>query len=143
MKPEQAIEILKERGLKFRDTRSIQWKANISIWTLLILLIYHRDSVAILSESCCLKALVLTSILLVHLGFCFLVQRSLEYDKAIGDIIVENLDRNPEAIFKVSKGEIKSRQAKGLLRPTTITWFILQVGLTGILILIFCVSTNP
>ena len=142
MKPEQALEILKERGLKFRDTRSIQWKANISIWSLLILLIYHRDSIPILSESCCLKGFVLISIVLIHLGFCILVQRSLEYDRAIGDIIHDNLDRNPDAIFKITQGEIKSRRAKGLLKLTTIAWFIVQVGLTGILIIIFCVSNN-
>ena len=138
MKPEQALEILKERGLKFRDTRSIQWKANISIWTLLVLLIYHRDSISFLSDSTCLKLIVLGSIIIIHLGFCILVQHSLEYDRAIGDIIQQNLDKNPDAIFRINKGEIKNLQSKGMLKPTTFAWLFLQTGLTGVLILIYC-----
>lgn len=138
MTKEESIEVFKERGAKFRDTRSIQWKANISIWTLLALLVAKSDDIYIFPDSSFGTFIIGFLFVFIHFMFCYLVQRSLEYDRALMDLIKNNWDTlQQDDNILIAENEIEHQQGKGMLKTTTILWLIIQPLLSAFLYYIY------
>jgi len=129
MKRSEAMDIYKGRLEKFKNTQSIQWKMNLSIWTLLTLAIYNNNIFNNLDT--CIKPIILFLISGIHLWYCILTQKSLNADKAIGDDIVEQLneiqDEQQQIIVTLKKKGNHSNWA----------WVVLQTAITVILSIIF------
>lgn len=127
MKRNEAMDVYKGRLEKFKNTQSIQWKMNLSIWTLLVLAIYYSDNIKL--DACFLFAFLL-AICVIHFWYCILTQKSLNSDKAINDDIINQLnktqDDNQSIIVTYNKGS-------GRLN---LNWVILQGAITVILAIV-------
>lgn len=141
MTRQEAMDIYKDRSSKFRNTQSIQWKMNISIWTLLVLAIYYKSELHLptINSSCLtwsffFEIVASLFIILIHGYFCYKVQKSLNNDKAVLNEIVNHLNKdvNKKADIPVDY------KAKSTISPWP--WISIQVSVTSVLALIFCIA---
>lgn len=147
MKREEAIEIYKERSSKFNQTRTIQWKMNLSIWTLLVFAIFYKEQMSLsvcgcFCErcACLIEEIIGIIVIVIHGAFCYFIQRSLDFDKKFNDLIVDKLNKSDSntltlADIKEVKEEIKKESNK-----PTVHWMILQLSLTTVLVIVFWLS---
>ncbi len=122
------MDIYKGRLEKFKNTQSIQWKMNLSIWTLLVLAIYKNDFIEL--NTCLL--IILIFICLIHLGYCILTQKSINSDKAVTDNIIDALKNSEQENVNIDvklKGKISNC-------PSWL-WILLQTAITVVLSVIF------
>ena len=125
MKRNEAMDVYKGRLEKFKNTQSIQWKMNLSIWTLLALAIYYNGPINKLNT--CFLLFLLGSICVIHFCYCLKTQESLNDDKAVNDDIVKRLNKK--------KKRVKVRfTKKGEFSLTSFYWIILQTAITGVLV---------
>ena len=122
------MEVYKCRSEKFKNTQSIQWKMNLSIWTLLVLAIYNNANIELNPY----LFIILLSICSIHFVYCTLTQKSINADKAVNDnIIIElsNSDQQSVNIDVKTKGKLSNW--------TSWFWIVLQTAITVILSIIF------
>ena len=134
MDRKEALEIYKVRSEKFRNTQLIQWRMNISIWTLLVLAIFYKSNVGFvhcnwhcISLTCSSEIAIAIFVIIIHWCYCNMTQKSLNYDKALNTDILEQLNNEVTSIAIDYK--IKPR--------SSFWWVILQTSLTVILAVIF------
>jgi|GEM_PF-4051768 len=125
MDRKEVMEIYKDRASKFQNTQSIQWKMNLSIWTLLVLAIFRKENLK-LPE--CTTILILSMLVGVHLWYCVKTQRSLDFDKKVNNDIIKQLNdiEAPDGL------KVKLNSGK-----STWPWVLLQVVVTIILAMVF------
>ena len=136
----EVMEVYKDRSSKFTNTQLIQWRANISIWTLLALAINYKNQINLSTTENSDEWKLLPEIgiglflLFIHSSFAYKIQKSLEFDKKIKNEIIDQLNKstNPnESNFVVDLPKEKNKIAG---------WIILQVSVTLILIIVFLYS---
>lgn len=131
----EALEIYKDRSAKFENTQSIQWKMNLSIWTLL--------GLAIVAELKFDGNLVWfgVAVILLHAWFCGRIQSSLESDKDLKKKIIKALNKIDEKKTETNFDSITVKLPK---ESTGIgsrhwQWVFIQTSITTLLV-IFLVS---
>ena len=133
MDRKEALEIYKVRSEKFRNTQLIQWRMNISIWTLLVLAIFYKSDVAL--DDCnwrcigltCVSEIASVILIIIHGFYSKKTQESLNYDKTLNNEILENLNN-----------EVTSITIDYKIKPSTSYWWVvLQTSVTAILAIIF------
>lgn len=142
MTRQEAIEIYKERSAKFKNTQSVQWKMNISIWSLFALSIYHKRQMNFPTcEGCCIKwgcileIIIGILVIFIHGFFCYKIQKSLDSDKKIKHSIAQQLNASVDDLLNVQVDlEVVSTRSPW-------AWVILQISITIILALVFCISS--
>lgn len=145
MKREEAIEIYKEESKRFESTRSIQWKFNIGIWTVLALAIQFKEQIGFkyyehfhcfCYQLYLIHIAVLASIviLVIHCWFTYMIQVSLTDSKAVKDVL------NKELNNRESKNEdiqVIVKDVHGRHEGNFYAWIILEASITLFLLLIF------
>jgi hypothetical protein len=135
MNRQEALEVYKERGSKFKNTQSIQWRMNLSAWTLLVLAIHYKAD--LVSTSCdwpCVyfPDLAITLIPIIHFVYCVMTQSSLAFDKAASTHLLDQLNDTTNETITFKTDEISSGIGlKGCI------WIALQSLLTIVLTLVF------
>lgn len=135
MTRQEALDIYKERVAKFKNTQSIQWRMNLSAWTLLVLAIHYKAD--LVTTSCdwpCVSfaSLAVTLLPIIHFVYCIMTQSSLEFDKATCTHLLDQLNDTTATTITLRKTEIRSSIGwKGCI------WITLQSLLTVVLLLIF------
>lgn len=131
MKKGDAIQVYLDRQTKFRNTQSIQWRMNISVWTLVALAIWLNQTTTT-AVNPLVKVVASFIIIGIHFVYCLLTQFSLESDKAVANKIInklcdkqENLDFNPSL-----RGD--------MTRVLPWLWICLQTGMTVLLVSFYC-----
>ena len=119
------MDVYKGRLEKFKNTQSIQWKMNLSIWTLLVLAIYKNDIIILNTY---LMLIILFSICVIHFRYCSLTQKSLNDDKAVNIDIINQLNEIGQ------KNVIVDLTIKG--KHSNWPWVYLQTIITGILAIV-------
>ena len=137
----EAMEVYKDISSKFKNTQSIQWKMNLSIWTLFTLAIFYKSKMSLPSCSalcvergCLVEMLIGMVVVLIHSYFCYKVQKSLGSDKAVKDSIAEQLN----ATLDDKTNILVDLSAKSSTSP--LPWIGIQVSITIILAFVFCIS---
>lgn len=136
------IELLKERMSKFKQTREIEFKINIALWTLIIASGYILNSIHIntMFELVLFFLFYNTASLLIiyaHKNFwMFPIQRSETLDKYLINkyqYVIENL-----AEYNLSKEpkDIGNIDSYDDLDPDSKNWIIFEVGITSFLLII-------
>lgn len=99
MTREEAMEVYKERSSKFRNTQSIQWKMNLSVWTLLVLAINNGIEWKIWDYywDWNMNGILGFGITIIHGLFCYYIQKSLLSDRAVTDSIITELNKSSDA----------------------------------------------
>lgn len=127
------IELHKEHMNHFKQTRDIEFKVNIALWTVIVLAGYYLDSEICLEWSnLCWYILVAAGIILCHL-FLWLVpiSRSEKFDlkciKKYRKRIMELAEEKPIAYNK---------QTKNILHKRISYWIVFEVGITLLLLAI-------
>lgn len=139
MTREEAMEIYKDRSAKFKNTQSIQWKMNYSIWALLALAIYYKPTslpIFDISNLCSfwlLQPILLVVLIYLHYKFCSKIQESLDFDKNVNDFLIEQLNYNSNKKIKLDYKSIRKVNNNR-------KWVDLQIGVTIILSVLFCFS---
>ncbi|HLG34411.1 MAG TPA: hypothetical protein VI757_05975 [Bacteroidia bacterium] len=141
MRREEAIEIYKTEMQRWESTRSIQWKFNIGLWTVLALAINFKkelgfteyDHTSYYSNQVCyyhVALLLSVAILAIHSWLVYLIQYSLEVSKEIckniRDDLNRSIDEKENIIFIIPKVPTQ----KG---PNFYNWIFLQVSITLLL----------
>jgi|SRR5882724_12358971 len=131
------IEIYKSQHERFRDSRSNQWRINITFWTLLVLAIaYNQISI----EN---SWLTFICILLfgLHFAFIIIIQINFQTEKKVWSDIINFLNNPSVDIekpmhYKVDTSSVKMHQL------TTRAWFWIsfQIIITTLLLAIFLVT---
>ena len=127
------MEVYNGRLEKFKNTQSIQWRMNLSIWTLLALAIYKSDIVKT-SLHFVFVILILLIICGIHFCQCSLTQKSINADKAVNDNIVVELNKIERENVKVDV------TLKGKLSKWSWIWILLQTTITVILSIILAAT---
>src|SRR5690349_18727954 len=138
----EAMDVYKDRSAKFINTQSIQWKMNLSIWTLLAVAVYYNDKmrfpewdIGCLTDGHLFEILIGMILMVVHGSFCYKVQWSLDSDKAVKDDITKQLNQSSRndvnILVDLGKSPSKFRGWQ---------WIFIQTGITLALVLIFCFS---
>lgn len=123
-----AMQIYNDRSAKFRNTQSIQWKMNLSIWTVISLATYYTATNLLL-------CLIISVILLTFHGmFVYKIQYSLSCDKAVLDHIVNQLNRNVKNVQVSLKAKPKPEE----FNPWD--WVLIQVSVTFTLCVALCTT---
>lgn len=123
MTRDEAIEIFRLRMDKFKNTQSIQWKMNLSIWTLLTLGIYKSDLLQVHKHAI---VPILLFIIGVHFVYCHLTQKSLDSDKRVMNDIASKLN-NAKKIDDLIQVDIS---LEGSTSSWSSAWIWLQIALT-------------
>lgn len=137
----EAMEVYHDRSAKFKNTQSIQWKMNLSIWTILVLAIFYKSKINFpscngdcITWSCGFQILMSLIVIFVHFSYCYRIQRSLDSDKAVKKSIVTQLNSsiNPNLNVKI---DLESESAK-----SPWAWIVIQITVTAILVIVFWFS---
>jgi hypothetical protein len=136
MTRQEALEVYKERVAKFKNTQSIQWRMNLSVWTLLVLAIHYKTD--FMTSSCdwpCIyfPTLAVALIPIIHIVYCIMTQSSLAFDKATMTHLLDQLnDNNATSIdFRPTKSFIDWRGYIWITLQSMVTIVLLLVYLTG------------
>ncbi|MEP2025569.1 MAG: hypothetical protein ABJH98_04410 [Reichenbachiella sp.] len=132
MTRQEALEFYKLRKGKFFNTRSIQWKMNIAIWTLFVFATYHKSKLA-LSNDC---AVLISSVIIigVYMWFIISIQVSLDYDKRQNDQIISQLNDSNNDDIKI---ELDSKKTNSGYH-----WIAIQLMITLVLGSFFWFTNN-
>lgn len=134
----EALQVFNVRSAKFSNTQSIQWKMNISIWTLFVLAIFYDDKIIIPNLPCehlVAKALIGLVFIIIHVFFCETLQHSLECDKAVNDHIVDQMNNGIEERLPIHVDlGMQPKTKKGG------KWIAIQVSVSIVLYIIFLLS---
>ena len=91
MGPATAIELYKIQHDRFKHTKDLQWKVNLSLWTLLAFAIYYSDKIA--NRLSVIEIfLIVIFFFTAQVIFSFKTQASMEADKKIMLSIVDQLN---------------------------------------------------
>src|ERR1043165_4020810 len=141
MTREEAMEVYKDRSAKFKNTQGLQWKMNLSIWTLLALAIRFKNQMHFsdcvdnwFTWQCGSEILIGAFLIFIHVWYCYKIQRSLESDKAVNDEITIQLNQTIDQM----NVQVNLRQRPVRYRPWH--WIIIQGGITLVLAVIFLLS---
>jgi Sec-independent protein secretion pathway component TatC len=137
----EAMMVYEDRSKKFINTQAIQWKMNLSIWTLLTLAIFYKHQLDLpscvehfITLKCGLEIFVGSILIFIHSKFCYKIQWSLDSDKAVKDDIVDQLNADTKEI------NVQLNLAKEPLQFKPWEWIMLQVAITLVLVIVFCIS---
>ena len=123
------IEVYKAEREQFNRTRELQWKINISFWTLLVLGINYSYKIRIMSMDWILILMIF--LFITYIVFVIFIQRSLDTNKKIwGDAF----DLNAELNDKKLKHKNLVTTNKWGFNP----WVVLQSSITVVLLNILC-----
>lgn len=137
MTRDEAKEVFRMRMDKFKNTQSIQWKMNLSIWTLLVLGIYSSQLLQVQKYAI---VPILLFIIGVHIVYCHLTQKSLDSDKRVMDDIAFKLN-NANKIDDQIQVDIN---LEGSTSSWSSAWIWLQIALTIALALtLFLIKFYP
>ena len=137
----EAMEVYKDRSAKFKNTQSLQWKLNLSIWTLLVLAIFNKGKMTLpgcdgtcISQGCGFEIIIGVLLVIFHSYFCYQVQKSLDSDKVANNYIVKQLNANIKPDLNI--------HVEPSLKPSSVqlSWVIIQSFITLVLVVVFCVS---
>ncbi len=131
---EMLIEIYKSQQERFRDSRSHQWKINITFWTLLVLAISYKQFNFGNFWMITLCAVLLS----LHLAYIVIIQRNLQTEKKVWCDIIDFLN-NPEVNIEkpmMHKIDTTSVETYKIIRRGWF-WIFFQIMITIILIGIF------
>lgn len=127
--PEQLIEIYKTEHERFKDTRNIQWKVNISLWAVLLFAIEFSTDHKIPMPQIIL-GIILFSIAVLHFLFSWLCQDALQFCKERWNCITNEIHSLKQADRKLF-GHLKKQKR-------FIWWVALQSAVTiSLLIVLF------
>ncbi len=127
------VEIYKVEADKYSKTREIHWKVDIAIWTVLVVAIYGQSTQKFTLEEAGsnMKFWICFAVLLAHIAFVIKIHRSINRSLARMNAMATHLLESPDAAeFKwidIGKSKIK----------TGLTWELLQVLITLILLMVF------
>ena len=125
MSRSEAMDIFKMRNDKMKNTQSIQWKMNLSIWTLIVVALYSAK----VKDNFEISNWVILGFSVIHFMYCLLTQITINSDKALMKRIVDELNKpNSEIVVDISLSE--KIPAKSYL------WIFLQTAVT--VLLSFC-----
>lgn len=125
---EEAMTIYENEMKYFHETRNIQWKVNISIWSFLGAATYfiQKENIDINDYF-----LVILSIFIFILYFIFLLgnQRSLDGNKEVWNKIISELNKTDEKklIAEINPKEISKN---AVLEKSSIFWILLFLLIT-------------
>jgi hypothetical protein len=124
---EALLDLYKHQMEQFRNTRELEWKANLAIWTLLAGAVYvlPKEPVHI---SHCVAAVALISAIVVHAFWLRKVHDSEAYDKVLWSRYRAEALRLIRGTATVGEDETPYKES---MRPTI--WFWLEVGVTALL----------
>jgi hypothetical protein len=135
MTREEAIEVYKVQHERFRQTKELQWKINLSSWALIALGIFYSDKIKNQISNSQAIAIILV-FFIAQMIFSFRTQRALEGDKIISREILSQLDLGTEKNLNV-KIDIRGPTKKIYFRATGWWWLFFQALTTGILLFLF------
>lgn len=138
MERNEAIDIYKEKTAKFKNTQSIQWRMNLSAWTLLVLAIHYKAD--LLVAGCVWPCVnfpnfILGMIPIIHIVYCIMTQSSLEFDKAVSTHILDQLNDSAATNISLRQADIRSS-----IRWKGFIWIALQSLMTIILLMVFLIA---
>lgn len=125
------IEVYKVEASKYDSTRNIQWKMNISIWTVIIVGIYAKSQNQ-LNYPEYINIIASLVYLVIHSMFVFFIQKSLSRS-------LTRMERMAKHMLK-DKTLTWAEIDEGLKRKNR-RWEYLQIFVTAFLLLIF-IFTN-
>ena len=128
----EALERYKSEMIKFDTTRNLQWKVNISYWSLLALGIkfFHDGTINLCNCQVWTLAILFFG---AHLLFTILIQQSLAFSKSVW-IHIGKMVNTDNADVRLDYKEVK-RKAK--LHGKDLLWIIFQMLGTIIMLLLF------
>jgi hypothetical protein len=128
------VELYKAQVLDYNKTRDIQWRFNISIWTLLGIVILFKYIEPDIFDSSLVTILFLIA-LLAHYMFIYIIQRSLAGSKRIMDKYIQHLNHYNET----AKININNRKYEKIyvLTLTDYLWIAFQIIITFFILLVF------
>jgi hypothetical protein len=128
MKRQEALEIYKLEHARYNNFREIQWKMNVSIWTLLALAIRYADELKGLS----LLVIISASFLIVvsHMIFVYRSQWSLKASRDFEKVLEKQLNGENDPVTVVRPENI-SLECRGWF------WFLSQWLTTLALTVVF------
>ena len=128
------VELYKAQMSGFNKTRDIQWRFNILVWGLLVVVTYFKQlNPDIFNQP--LVAILFIIALLAHYIFVYIVQRSLAGSKRIMDDYLAHINRynkTEDILINTSKYE-----RIYVLTLTDYLWIAFQIIITFFILLIF------
>jgi len=125
------LEIYKVEADKYNKTRDIQWKINIAIWTVLVVMMYAKLEQKIKNIPPFIQGIIFFIFAFAHFIFIRKIHGSLDRSLTRMHNMASHLleqDENVEVKWKDFEKEIKNKKG---------TWEYWQLGITGFLIWIF------
>ena len=129
MKRDEAIEIYKCEHSRYNNFREIQWKMNVTIWTLIVFGINAADLIGKYLNSYWIVSLCFL-LFCAHSIFVWLAQRSLDASKQIERNIVNALNDG-------SHEDLNLRIEIKILPDKKWMWFLFQLLCTLVLLAVF------
>jgi hypothetical protein len=140
MTRQEAMEIYKDKSSKFINTQSIQWRMNLSIWTLFVFTIFYKGEMnfplcneCCVTWSCLIQIIIIIFLNIIHGYFCYTIQKSLNFDKAVKDLIIDQLNSTTKDKININLSKVRSNKS-------VYPWVIIQISITIVLSLVFCFS---
>ncbi len=132
----ELIEIYKTEVGRFEKTRDVQWKFNVTAWTLLVLAIKFKSENSALID-CCTIIVSSIAIFIGHLIFTWLIQNSLSSSKAIWNKIFDILNKYDDQDTTLIKIDTKKITENKKWRVTDSLWILFQMLVTSFLLAFF------
>lgn len=131
----EALELCKLEHARYNHLRELQWKMDLSIWSLISLGILNAKLFNNLPA--CLIIIVSLTIILAHVIFIYRSQWSLKASRKFENLIEERLGRGTEDPLEISRPDYSSICIDG----RGWGWFFSQILPTIALGAIFIIST--
>jgi hypothetical protein len=140
MKRCEALEIVKLEMARFDKIRDIQWKLNISIWTVIILGISFFYDKKPQGKFYFLIPFLSIIVFVCHHQFVSQVQKTLGITKGVWNSIIKQLNSNDTLDIKV---RIKRVTDDFEYNETDELWMWFQLFVTAVLLIVFSIVTCP
>ncbi len=141
MKREEAIDMYKVQHERFHKTQDLQWKFNISLWTLMTAAIYffneyYKSNDKIAPSGTWILVIVF---FLTHTFFALIVQNSLAVTKAVWIKILDDLNpsNNNDISIDIDTVTTENRYDKKKFWKENWKWILFQMLITIILLSTF------
>ncbi|MEP7375888.1 MAG: hypothetical protein ABI675_21005 [Chitinophagaceae bacterium] len=132
MTRKEAFEVSNRNILRFEKTRDLQWKVNITAWSLIVLgITYFGDKDVTINS--CLIFWIAVSFLTIHSFYIVFIQRSLAATQRVERYIYEALNNdNTESL--IVDVDIKKIVKNVSFHSKDWWWIVLQILTTALLL---------
>ena len=135
MKREELLEYFRTERTRFEKTREIQWKFNISFWTLLAVGISFLNG-EMFGECKCGLWLAILIFLAAHFLFAYLTQKGLIGSRILSAKILDSLNSSLEDYIKFDTRRIDKLKWK----TADIMWIVFQLLGSGSLVIVLLIK---